>query len=142
MPQNLKTTVYTTAATASGGREGHVKSSDGTLDVVLSRPVELNGPGAGTNPEQLFAAGYAACFHSALQVVGHRRRIDTVDSTVTVDVTLGPIGGGRYGLAVAITASVPNVDDDTARQLVAAAHEVCPYSNAVRGNIEVTVRPG
>jgi Ohr subfamily peroxiredoxin len=134
------TAIYIASATATGeGRNGHSRSSDGIVDVDLATPVEMGGPGGATNPEQLFAAGYAACFQSALGVVGRRAGVDTADSLVEADVSIGPIGGGGYGLAVALKVAIPGVDADTTLRLAEAAHQVCPYSNATRGNIEVTV---
>jgi Ohr subfamily peroxiredoxin len=137
-------TLYTARATAHGGRSGHAVSSDGILDVDLQPPKEMGGPqddaqGGGTNPEQLFAAGYAACFQSALAVVGRRAGVDTSASLVQADVSIGTIHGGGYGLAVALKVTIPDVDRDTARSLTDAAHQVCPYSNATRGNIDVTL---
>ena len=131
--------LYTARATATGGRAGHAVTDDGLLDVHLKPPKEMGGPGGATNPEQLFAAGYAACFQSALGVVGRRAGVDTEDSLVEADVSIGPIGGGGYGLAVALKVSIPGVDAGTTLQLAEAAHQVCPYSNATRGNIVVTV---
>jgi osmotically inducible protein OsmC len=131
--------LYTARATATGGRAGHVVSDDGILDVNLQPPREMGGPGGTTNPEQLFAAGYAACFQSALGVIGRRERVDTSNSLVEADVTIGTIEGGGYGLAVALRVAIPGVDEATARALTEAAHHVCPYSNATRGNIEVTL---
>lgn len=133
------TPLYTADATATGGRAGHARSDDGILDVDLRPPVEMGGPGGATNPEQLFAAGFAACFQSALGVVGRRQKVDTETSTVRAQVSIGTTGGGRYGLSVRLEVSIPGVDLDTARALTEAAHEVCPYSNATRGNIEVTL---
>jgi Ohr subfamily peroxiredoxin len=100
----------------------------------------LGGTGAGTNPEQLFALGYAACFQSAMGVVGRRLGTDTSDSEVTGRVTLGTIAGGAFGIAVELDVHIPGVDEQTANKVVSAAHEVCPYSNATRGNIEVTLK--
>jgi Ohr subfamily peroxiredoxin len=134
--------LYTARATATGGRSGHAVTDDGLLEVDLRPPAEMGGPGGGTNPEQLFAAGYAACFQSALGVVGRRAGVDTSQSTVEADVTIGTIGGGGYGLAVALRVSIPGVDADQERSLAEAAHQVCPYSNATRGNIEVTLKAG
>ena len=132
--------LYTAHATAHGGRDGKVASNDGKLDVVVAPPAEMGGTGNGTNPEQLFAAGYAACFQSALQVVARRARADVSGSTVTAEVGIGPINGGAgYGLEVALVVSLPGVERSVAEELVAKAHEVCPYSNATRGNIEVTL---
>jgi lipoyl-dependent peroxiredoxin len=131
--------LYTARATATGGRSGHAISDDGIIDLDLRPPKEMGGPGGATNPEQLFAAGYAACFQSALAVVGRRQGTDTSSSTVEADVTIGTIPGGGYGLAVAIRVSIPGVAPETVRALAQAAHQVCPYSNATRGNIDVTV---
>jgi lipoyl-dependent peroxiredoxin len=134
--------LYTARATATGGRAGHASSDDGILDVDLRPPKEMGGPGGATNPEQLFAAGYAACFQSALGVVGRRQDVDTADSTVEADATIGTIPGGGYGLAVAITVIIPGVARETAQALAEAAHQVCPYSLATRDNIDVTVTAG
>jgi osmotically inducible protein OsmC len=134
--------LYTARATATGGRAGRAVSDDGILDFSLQPPKEMGGPGGATNPEQLFATGYAACFQSALGVVGRRAGVDTSDSLVEADVTIGTVPGGRYGLAVALKVSIPGVDTDTVRSLTEAAHQVCPYSNATRGNIEVTLEAG
>ena len=131
--------LYTARATAHGGRSGHVVSTDGILDVDVRPPKEMGGPGGATNPEQLFAAGYAACFQSALAVVGRRANVDTSGSLVEADVSIGTISGGGYGLAVALKIAIPGVDSGTVRSLADAAHQVCPYSNATRGNIEVTL---
>lgn len=139
MTDTLVKTLYTAQATVTGGRAGHARSSDGLLEVDLRVPEPMGGPGGGTNPEQLFAAGYAACFQSALGTVGRRQKVDTDDSTVTARVSIGTIGGGAYGLAVTLEVSIPRVDADRARALVEAAHAVCPYSNATRGNIEVAL---
>jgi osmotically inducible protein OsmC len=139
MVTELVKPLYTAAATAVGGREGHVQSADGLLDVDLQPPTEMGGPGGATNPEQLFAAGYAACFQSALGVVARRGRVSVEGSTVTADVTIGTVGGGGFGLAVAISVHVPGVEAETTRELIEAAHQVCPYSNATRGNIEVVL---
>jgi lipoyl-dependent peroxiredoxin len=136
---SLTKPLYTARATATGGRSGHAVSDDGSLDVALQPPKETGGPGGATNPEQLFAAGYAACFQSALGVVGRRQDVDTSDSTVEADVTIGTVPGGGYGLAVAIRVAIPGVEPATCRSLAEAAHQVCPYSNATRGNIDVTV---
>jgi Ohr subfamily peroxiredoxin len=133
--------LYTAKATAQGGRDGKVASNDGKLDVVVAPPVELGGSGHGTNPEQLFAAGYAACFHSALKLVARKARQDADGSTVTAEVGFGPINGGAgYGLEVVLEVSLPGVERAVAEELVAKAHQVCPYSNATRGNIEVELK--
>ena len=136
---SLSKPLYTARATATGGRAGRATTSDGLLDVALALPKEMGGPGGATNPEQLFAAGYSACFQSALMAVGRRQRVDTSASTVAVDVTIGTIEGGGYGLAVAITATIPGVDEATTRALVEAAHQLCPYSVATRGNVDTTL---
>ena len=133
--------LYTATATATGeGRSGHVRSSDGVLDLDLAVPTELGGPGGALpNPEELFAAGYAACFHSALKTVARREKLTLTDTAVTVDVGIGPNGQGGYGLTATIAAQLPGLDETAARDLLAAAHQVCPYSNATRGNIDVQI---
>ena len=132
--------LYTTTAVATGdGRNGQVQSIDGVLTAPVRVPQELGGEGGATNPEQLFAAGYAACFHSALKLVAAESQADTTDSEVVADVSLGALAGGGFGLAAHLEVSLPSLDQDTAERLVARAHEVCPYSNATRGNIEVTL---
>lgn len=130
---------YTAVATAENGRDGRVASDDGKLDVVVNPPKELGGSGEGTNPEQLFAAGYSACFQSALGVVARKEKADIAGSTVTAEVGMGKTPEGGFGLTVALRASIPNVDQATAQGLLEKAHQVCPYSNATRGNIEVTL---
>ena len=135
----LDSVLYTATVTAEGGREGRAASDDGHLDVNVSVPKELGGPGAGTNPEQLFAAGFAACFHSAMQAVARRSKQDIGGSSVTARVGLGTVDGGKgYALQVDLLVSVPVLDRDQAATLVAQADAVCPYSNATRGNIAVT----
>jgi Ohr subfamily peroxiredoxin len=132
--------LYTATAHATGdGRNGHAISDDGILDVDLRMPKELGGPGGATNPEQLFAAGYAACFHSAMKVVAGRDRLDVGGSEVSASVGLGMTPAGGFALAVELDVSLPALDLETAQALVTKAHEVCPYSNATRGNIEVTL---
>lgn len=131
--------LYTAVATAENGRDGRVASDDGKLDVVVNPPKELGGSGAGTNPEQLFAAGYSACFQGALGVVARQEKADISGSTVTAEIGIGKIPGGGFGLKVALSARIPNVDEATARALLEKAHQVCPYSHATRGNIEVTL---
>jgi lipoyl-dependent peroxiredoxin len=130
---------YTATATATGdGRNGHVRSTDGIIDTDVRTPTELGGPGGATNPEQLFAAGFSACFHNALRIVARRAKADVEGSEVTADVGLGPVGEGAYGISVALRISLPNVDRAQAEELVRLADKVCPYSNATRGNISLT----
>ncbi|WP_314172422.1 organic hydroperoxide resistance protein [Streptomyces winkii] len=130
---------YTAVATAEGGRDGRVASDDGKLDIVVNAPKELGGSGQGSNPEQLFAAGYSACFQSALGVVARKEKADISGSTVTARVGIGSTPEGGFGLTVALEAHIPNVDEATAKDLLEKAHQVCPYSNATRGNIEVSL---
>ena len=133
--------LYTASATATGdGRNGHTRTSDGTLDLDVRVPKEMGGPGGATNPEQLFAAGYAACFHSALKLVATRDKITLTDTAITVDVGIGPNATGGYGLQVTIEAELPGLDDTTTQDLLDKAHQVCPYSNAIRGNVDVTLK--
>ncbi|MER5181822.1 organic hydroperoxide resistance protein [Streptomyces sp. NPDC002896] len=131
--------VYVAEATAHGGRDGYVTSHDGQLDLRVAMPPALGGDGQGTNPEQLFAAGYSACFHSALVLVGRRAGYDLTGSAVAAKVGIGPNTQRGYGLAVALNVSLPLLDQELATQLVDEAHEVCPYSNATRGNIDVSI---
>jgi lipoyl-dependent peroxiredoxin len=130
--------LYSTTATATGdGRNGHTATEDGRVDVDVRIPPELGGPGGATNPEQLFAAGYAACFHSSMKLVAPRMDIDTTDSAVSVTVGLGPDEGGAFNLSLEIDVHLPSATAEQAQALVERAHEVCPYSNATRGNVEV-----
>jgi Ohr subfamily peroxiredoxin len=133
--------LYTAEAIAVGdGRNGEVRSSDGVIDEQLSTPKELGGPGGDrTNPEQLFAAGYAACFHSALKVAARQAKVTIGETSVTAKVDLGADGAGGFQLAVQLAAHIPGVEQGAAEQLAAAAHRICPYSNATRGNIDVAV---
>ncbi len=133
--------LYKAQATATGGRDGRAVSSDNKLDVKLNTPKELGGPGgAGSNPEQLFAAGYSACFLSALKFVAmHAKTSLPADAAVTAEVGIGPNGHGGFGLAADLRVALPGMEQATAQALVNKAHEVCPYSNATRGNIEVKV---
>jgi len=140
MTTPVEKVLYTAKATAEGGRDGKVASSDGKLEVIVAPPAELGGTGNGTNPEQLFAAGYAACFQSAMMTVARRLRVDTTGSTVTAEVGLGAIPGGAYGIQVALVVSLPGLEQDVAQDLVEKAHQVCPYSNATRGNIVVDLK--
>jgi lipoyl-dependent peroxiredoxin len=131
--------LYTAQATATGGRDGRAVSSDKHLDVKLNTPKELGGGGGeGTNPEQLFAAGYSACFLSALKFVAMQtKQALPADASVTAEIGIGPNGNGGFGLAAELRVSLPGLDAAAAQALVTKAHEVCPYSNATRGNIEV-----
>ncbi len=133
--------LYTAKAHVTGGRaEGHGHSSDGALDVQLRIPSEMGGPGGGTNPEQLFAVGYAACFEGALGVVARRAKVDAGDAAIDSEVSLSPDGQGGFLLSVELDVTLPSVADAaTAVDLVRAAHAVCPYSNATRGNIDVAL---
>lgn len=132
--------LYTAIATARGdGRNGEVTSSDGVLDEQLAVPKEMGGPGGErTNPEQLFAAGYSACFHGALLAVARKAKVELTGSTVTAEVTIGK-DGDSLGLAVKLAATLPGLEPGQANELVAQAHQMCPYSRATRGNIEVEV---
>ena len=132
--------LYTAEALATGGgRDGHVRTADGILDTDVRVPKELGGAGGAPNPELLFAAGYAACFHSALQSVARAQKVKVDGSSVGSRVSLGPNGDGGFQLAVLPEVNIPGVEGEVAQQLADAAHQVCPYSNATRGNIEVTV---
>ncbi|MFI7006723.1 organic hydroperoxide resistance protein [Streptomyces sp. NPDC050145] len=129
--------LYTAVATATHGRDGRAVSSDGVIDLQLGIPSAMGGNGQGSNPEQLFAAGYAACFGSALGLVGRQANADVTDAAVTAEVSIGKQGEG-FGLAVTLRVELPDtVDAETGRKLVEQAHQVCPYSNATRGNIDV-----
>ena len=132
--------LYTAVATATGdGRNGHVTSDDGLIDTDVRMPAGLGGPGGATNPEQLFAAGYAACFHSAVKVVARRDKLDVEGTEITTRVSIGPNGAGGFQLAVELDLHAPNLDEAAARDLLEKAHQVCPYSNATRGNVEVVL---
>ena len=134
----LEKVLYTAHATSTGGREGTSKSSDGVLDLKLTTPKELGGNGAvGTNPEQLFAAGYSACFIGAMKFVAGQQKIALpADTSIKADVGIGQIPAG-FGIKVALAVTVPGMDKAQAEEIVQAAHQVCPYSNATRGNIDV-----
>ena len=136
----LEKILYTAQATSTGGREGTSKSSDGVLDLTLTTPKEMGGNGAtGTNPEQLFAAGYSACFIGAMKYVAMTQKIALpADTSIQADVGIGPIPAG-FSIQVALNITIPGMERAAAEKLVAAAHQVCPYSNATRGNIEVTL---
>ena len=132
--------IYTAEAVVEGGREGHGRTSDGRLEVDLSVPEEIGGAGGpGTNPEQLFAVGYAACFQSALLGVAKGRGLDASGSTITAHVGIGPTGHGGFGLTVALDLHAPHLERGDAEELMARAHERCPYSNATRDNVDVTL---
>jgi len=132
--------LYTAKATATGGRDGRAISSDNVIDLPLSTPKEMGGAGKAdsTNPEQLFAAGYAACFDSALNLVARLAKTPITGSSVEADVSVGK-DGDNYGLAVDLKVNIPGMEPAQAEELVAKAHQVCPYSRATRGNIEVTL---
>jgi len=135
--------LYTSQATAQGGRGGHVRTSDGRLDLPLDVPVEMGGPGGpGTNPEQLFAAGYAACFQSALMRVAAAQRLAIPRSKLIARVGIGPASEGGFGLSVALDLEAPGLDRAQAATLMERAHELCPYSRATRGNIDVVLSVG
>lgn len=133
--------LYSTHVTATGGRQGTVKSDDGILSLELAPPKPLGGPGGKTNPEQMFAGGYAACFGSAVMHIARAQKIDLKDKDVDVaaKVGLSPNDAGGFALSVAIEATIAGMEQDAAEKLVEAAHQVCPYSNAVRGNIDVAL---
>jgi Ohr subfamily peroxiredoxin len=133
--------LYTAEATVTGGRlEGHGRTSDGALEVDLRIPSEMGGSGGGTNPEQLFAVGFASCFESALAVVARRQKFEAGDAVIDSKVSLSPNESRGFDLSVQLDVTLPSVEDpDTAVELVHAAHQVCPYSNATRGNIPVTL---
>jgi osmotically inducible protein OsmC len=132
--------LYTTTAHATGdGRNGHGQTDDGQLDFDLRIPKEMGGPGGATNPEQLFAVGYAACFHSALKVVAQRQGVDATGTEVSATVGIGATDDGGFGLQVELDVHVPSLDEAAALDLVEKAHQVCPYSNATRNNIEVAL---
>jgi osmotically inducible protein OsmC len=140
MPVHLQKTLYTAEAVVEGGREGHGKTTDGRLEVDLSVPADMGGKGGpGANPEELFAIGYAACFQSALLNVARGRSLDASESRINSRVGIGPTGHGGMSLAVALDLRAPHLSPGQAAELMARAHELCPYSNATRGNIEVTL---
>ncbi|MDC0712263.1 organic hydroperoxide resistance protein [Stigmatella sp. ncwal1] len=139
-PTILEKRLYTATATATAGRDGRVATDDGNLSVAVVPPRALGGSGApGTNPEQLFAAGYSACFGSALGHVARAQKITTGPVSITAHVTIGPVGQG-FGLAVELIADIPQLPREQAQALLQAAHQVCPYSNATRGNIVVDLK--
>ena len=136
MPVDVK---YTTEATATGGREGQAATADGNLEVKLATPKELGGAGGqGTNPEQLFAAGYSACFLGALKAAARQENVTVpADSTVTATIGIGPRSEGGFGITAALKVTLPGIERSQAEALVAKAHQICPYSNATRGNVDV-----
>lgn len=139
MPTILDKVVYTARAHTTGGREGSSRSDDGVLDVKFTPPKAMGGSGAATNPEQLFAAGYSACFMGALKhVAGMKKVAVPADAAIDAEVDIGPIPAG-FGIAARLNVSLPGLDRAVAQDLVDTAHQVCPYSNATRGNIEVTI---
>ena len=131
-------TIYNTSATASAGRNGQVKTDDGLLDVSLAYPKEMGGAGNATNPEQLFAAGYAACFSNAVLHVAREAKVKLSEAPVTAEVGIGPNSDGGFALTVSLAVAL-DLEQETALNLVRTAHQVCPYSNATRGNIDVQV---
>ena len=139
MTTHLDKVLYTAHAHTTGGREGTSRSSDGLLDVRLAPPKELGGKGDATNPEQLFAAGYSACFMGAMKhVAGMKKLVIPADAAIDASIDLGPIPAG-FGIAAKLVVSLPGMDRAVAQDLIDTAHGVCPYSNATRGNIDVTL---
>ena len=136
----IEKVLYTAEALSTGeGRNGHVRTTDGRVDLDLAIPATMGGSGNGANPEELFAAGYAACFHSALQAAARIRKVQLADTTVGGRVHIGPNGDGGFELSVELEVTIPDLPHDQAQELADAAHQICPYSNATRGNIEVTI---
>jgi osmotically inducible protein OsmC len=132
--------LYTAEAHVTGGRDqGHGRTSDGVLDVQLRSPTELGGEGGGTNPEQLFAVGYAACFEGAIKAVARRQKLDADDVAIDSRVDFGPAEDRSFTIAVTLDVSLPGFDEEQSAEIVQAAHKVCPYSNATRGNIDVAL---
>lgn len=138
-PTQIEKILYTAHATAVGGRDGHVKTDDGKIDLRVAMPPGLGGKGDGTNPEQFFASGYAACFGSAVGFVARQKKLTPESVTIDASVQIGQIPSGGFGLAVKLTAHLPGLSKEDAQALVHAAHQVCPYSNATRGNIVVDI---
>ena len=138
MTQTPEKIVYTARATATGGRQGRATSEDGILDVQLTAPKEMGGPGTGTNPEQLFAAGFSACFNGALAMVAKKAGVDASGAEVTANIGFGP-EGDSYAITVDLKVAIPGIDVAKAQELADAAHQLCPYSKATRGNVPVTV---
>ena len=141
--RTIVTPLYTAKAKAVGGRAGKVKSSDGVLDLALTRPKSLGGDGtAGTNPEQLFAAAYSACFESAVRFVSQQSGVSVDNCSVSAEVTIGKAEDKGFALAARLTVEMPGVDADKVREIVAKAHQTCPFSHATRGNIDVQIEVG
>jgi len=138
----MASSLYTARAHVTGGREqGHGVTSDGVLDIQLRTPVEMGGEGGGTNPEQLFAVGYAACFEGALGVIGRRERVELGAVSIDSEVSLITTENRGFNVSVVLNVSLPGISDvERAISIVAAAHEVCPYSNATRGNVEIILK--
>lgn len=137
MQENI---LYTAEALSTGaGRDGHVRTVDGLVDLDLAVPVSMGGSGKGANPEDLFAAGYAACFHSALQLIARQKKLDLGESAVGSKVSIGSNGEGGFELSVLLEVSIPGQSHEVATELAQVAHQVCPYSNATHGNIKVEV---
>jgi lipoyl-dependent peroxiredoxin len=139
---NLEKIIYTARATATGGREGTATTDDGKLELKLDTPIEMGGKGDGTNPEQMFAVGYSACFIGALKYAANAQKIPLPDGTsINAEVSFGTRTGGAKGfnIAVAMAVSIPGMEREQAESLVNEAHQVCPYSNATRGNVEVAL---
>lgn len=141
MTTQIREAIYTAVATANAGREGSVQTPDGRIDLALSKPPGLGGKAEdpGTNPEQLFAAGYAACFHGALLYHARSRKLRVTDSRVTARIEIGYVQDGGLGLSAALEVDLPGIQQEDAESLTSAAHAACPYSRAIRGNIEVTI---
>lgn len=138
---SISKVMYTAEATAKGGREGHVRSSDGVIDIDLKVPKEMGGPGgAASNPEQLFAAGYAACFEGAMRFVASQKKVKITEASVTAHVSIGPREPTGFGIAVKLEVNLPGLDRAVAQDLVDTAHnDICPYSHATRGNVDVEI---
>jgi lipoyl-dependent peroxiredoxin len=139
MLRKLTKRIYTAEATVKGGRQGHGRTSDGVLDLDVRLPVEMGGKGGGATPEHLFAVGYGACFQSSMSEAGRRLGLNAGVTTVTSRVTIGLTESGDYGLAVTLVVAIPDLDRDAALKIVQTAHDICPYSNATRGNIDVSL---
>ena len=139
----METVYYTASATTTGGRNGHVESSDGVLDLDLTMPKEMGGKGgSATNPEQLFAAGYSACFENALRMIADGQNKDVGDASITANVDIGKTEDGGFGLGVELIGHLPNLPREEAEKLMEEAHQMCPYSRATRGNIDVKLSVG